>query len=156
MLSWPEKYTPKKTAVHIHNELEMDSPPERVWAWLSLADVWPTWFSGARDVRIQGGGRELQAGSVFRWRTSGVNILSTVEEFVPCERLAWSAHAMGIDAYHAWLIERTTSGCRVVTEENQNGWLARLGHAARPNSMNRLHQAWLEGLRERAQSGLPP
>lgn len=156
MIRWPEKYAPERTAVHVHNELEMDVPQERVWAWLIRADIWPTWFSRASEVRIQGGEKGLQAGSVFQWRTSGVNIQSKVEEFVPGERLSWSAHAMGIDAYHAWLVERTPSGCRVVTEENQNGWLARLSHAIRPNSMSRLHQAWLEGLLETAKAGLPP
>jgi uncharacterized protein YndB with AHSA1/START domain len=156
MLNWPEKYSPQRTAVHVRNELEMGVPPERVWAWLIRADIWPSWFSRVSNVTIQGGGRELQAGSVFRWKTSGVNLLSRVEEFVPWERLTWSAHAVGIDAYHAWLIEKTPSGCRVVTAENQNGWLARLGHAARPHSMNRLHQGWLEGLLERARVGFPP
>jgi len=156
MIRWPEKYGPERTAVHVHNELDIGAPPERVWAWLIRADLWPTWFSRAKDVRILGGGKELQAGSEFRWKTSGAKLRSKVDEFVPCERLSWNAHAMGIDAYHAWLIERTPSGCRVVTEENQNGWLARLSNAIRPSHMGRLHQAWLESLQEMAKAGLPP
>lgn len=156
MIKWPEKYSPERTAVHVHNELEMSVPPERVWAWLIRADIWPTWFPRAKAVRIQGGGRDLQPGSAFRWRISGVSLRSTVDEFVPYERLSWSAHATGIDAYHVWLIERTQSGCRVVTEENQNGWLARLSQATRPQSMYQLHEAWLNGLLERSKVGLPP
>lgn len=156
MIRWPEKYRPERTAVRVHNEIEMGVPPERVWAWLVRADIWSTWFSRAKDARIQGGGGDRQFGSVFLWKTSGVNIKSRVEEFVSYERLSWWAHAVGIDAYHVWLIERTPSGCRVTTEENQNGWLARLSHATRPSSMNRLHEAWLRGLLERAKVGLPP
>ncbi len=42
-------------------------------------------------------------------------------------RLAWDAHCNGVHAYHAWAFERRDSGVYVLTEETQNGWLARLG-----------------------------
>jgi len=155
MIEWPEKYRPEKTAVHVHNELEMPAPPEAVWAWLVRADLWPTWYSNSKDVKIEGG-RELQAGSVFHWKTFGVSLDSRVEEFVQNERLAWSARAMGINAYHAWLIERSPSGCHVITEENQNGWVARLNASLRPDQTSRYHQFWLEMLREKAKGGPPP
>jgi len=156
MIEWPEEYSPERTAVHVHNELEMPVPPERVWAWLVRADIWPTWFQKVQNVAVRGGGRELQQGSVFSWRTSGVSLESKVEEFVPCERLSWSARGMGIDAFHVWLIEKTPTGCHVVTDENQKGWLARLSSVTRPNNMSRFHQAWLQGLLEKAKAGLPP
>ena len=97
----------------------------------------------------------MRAGSTFRWKTFGVTLDSRVEEFVPFERLTWSARAMGIDAYHAWLIEATPAGCHVKTEETQNGWLATLNSALRPNHMRQKHQAWLEGLLSRARTGPP-
>jgi len=103
-----------------------------------------------------GGGPDLQQGSRFRWTTFGVSLDSRVEEFVPYERLAWSARATGIDAYHAWLIEKRPSGCHVLTEETQNGWLARLSNALRPQNMSRQHQDWLEGLSRKAGEGPPP
>jgi len=72
------------------------------------------------------------------------------------DRLSWSARSTGIDAYHGWLIERLPSGSHVLTEESQNGFAARLSSALRPNNMSRYHQLWLEGLKEKAVSGLPP
>ena len=81
---------------------------------------------------------------------------SIVEEFVPCERLGWAARSTGIDAYHAWLIERLPSGCRVTSEETQKGWVARLNNAFRPKSVARIHQTWLDRLLEKARSGPPP
>ncbi len=71
------------------------------------------------------------------------------------ERIAWSARSRGIDAYHAWLIERRPSGCHVLTEENQNGWLARLNAALRPRFMGRMQRVWLERLVEMAKGGPP-
>jgi len=156
LIRWPEKYSPDRTKVHVRNQLEMQAPPEIVWAWLIRAKLWPTWYANSKRVVIDGGGPDLRLGSRFSWTTFGVRLDSKVEEFMPCERLAWSAGAMGIDAYHAWLIENRSSGCSVLTEETQNGWLARLSNALRPLNMRRQHQNWLEGLQRKAVEGPPP
>jgi hypothetical protein len=79
-----------------------------------------------------------------------------VEEFVPYERLAWSAQFEGVDAYHAWLIEKKPEGCRVLTEENQKGWLARLNYLVRPSNVRYYHHVWLEALKAKAKEGYPP
>jgi uncharacterized protein YndB with AHSA1/START domain len=159
LISWPERYAPGKTAVHVRNEMDMSGvSPEVVWAWLVRAKLWPTWYVNSRDVQIfgDGDGQDLRAGSRFRWKTFGASLQSVVEEFVPNERLAWSARGTGIDVYHAWLIEKRPAGCYVLTEENQNGFLARVSSALRPGNMRRQHQVWLEALSEKAKGGLPP
>jgi len=156
LIRWPEQYRPERTKVHVHNELEMPVSSDVVWAWLIRAELWPTWYSNSKQVVIEGGGAALGMGSRFRWTTFGAKLDSKVEEFVPGERLAWSARAMGIDAYHAWLIEKTPSGCCVVTEENQNGWTASLSNKLRPQNMSKGHQMWLEQLLVKAKSGQPP
>lgn len=142
--------------MHAHNELDMPVAPDAVWPWLVRADLWPTWYNNSKDVVIEDGGRELKLGTKFRWKTFGTSLISQVEELVPLERLAWSARATGIDVYHAWLIERTPSGCHVLTEENQNGFLARLSNALRPGNMERYHQVWLANLLVKAKGGAPP
>jgi hypothetical protein len=155
-IRWPDKYSPERTSVHAHNELDMMAYPESVWAWLVRADLWPTWYSNSKDVVIEGGGHELKLGTKFRWKTFGASLRSTVEEFALFERLAWSAKGTGIDVYHAWLIEKTSAGCHVLTEENQNGLIARLSNSLRPGNMERYHQIWLENLLMKAKSGTPP
>jgi hypothetical protein len=155
LIRWPDRYKPEETAVHARTELEMSVSPEAVWPWLVRAQLWPTWFPDFANVVIEGGGPDLKPGSRFRWKTFGVTLDSKVEEFVEFERIAWSARSMGIDAYHAWLIERKPSGCHVLTEETQNGWVARLNNTLRPTFMRRMQQVWLEGLLEKAKHGLP-
>jgi len=154
-IRWPDKYSPDRTKVHVRNQLEMPMRAEVVWAWLVRAELWPTWYANSKRVVIEGGGPDLRPGSSFRWTTFGVRLDSKVEEFVPNERLAWSARATGIDAYHAWLIENRPSGCYVLTEETQNGWLANLSNVLRPRNMSEQHQNWLEGLQRKAE-GPPP
>lgn len=142
--------------MHVRNELEMPAPAESVWAWLIRAKLWPTWYANSQNVMIEGGASDLAPGMRFRWRTFGVTLNSKVEEFVSGERLAWSALSAGISAYHVWLIERRPQGCYVLTEETQNGLMARMSSALRPNNMSKYHQLWLEQLMAKATAGPPP
>jgi uncharacterized protein YndB with AHSA1/START domain len=157
-IRWPAEYAPAATPVHVRNELEMDVAPEIVWAWLVRAQLWPTWYSNSAKVRfLSGTPPDLARDTRFRWRTFGVGLESCVVEFVPRERIAWKARGVGVDAYHAWLIERTArGGSHVLTEETQHGWLARLAALVMPRRMQKFHQMWLEQLRDVASSGLPP
>jgi len=155
-IRWPEEFDPARAPVFVSNELGIAARREAVWAWLLRAELWPTWYSNSRNVRILEGPRpDLAPGTRFRWWTFGVRIESVVREFEPCERLAWVARAPGIRAYHAWLLTRTDSGCHVLTEETQHGFLARLGKFFLPNRMYRGHQLWLERLEQKAREGLP-
>jgi hypothetical protein len=154
---WPSRYDPKNCPIHVRNELAMDASPEAIWAWLIRAELWPTWYSNSANILfLSGAPPDLSLGARFRWKTFGITIESKVMEFVVNERLAWDAHGSGLDAYHAWLIRRRDQGCNVLMEETQRGWAARLNTALRPKQMEQLHQVWLEGLRDRASSGLPP
>ena len=157
-INWPDKFAPGHTAVHVCNKLMMPAVElERVWAWLCLPGLWPDWYPNSADVHITNQACPgLRLGTRFRWKTFGVTIDSTVLEFVPHERLAWDAHCNGVHAYHAWAFERSVGGgVAALTEETQNGWLARLGALAMPNRMSKWHQRWLEGLQQQAMRGLP-
>jgi hypothetical protein len=79
---------------------------------------------------------DLTLGTRFRWKTFGITIESTALEFLPYERLAWDARGTGLDAYHAWLIQKTNQGSNVIAKETQRGWVARLGKALKPNRMS--------------------
>ncbi|MBI1741983.1 SRPBCC domain-containing protein [Candidatus Acetothermia bacterium] len=156
-IQWPVEYQPSRCPVHVRNELNMPVTPDRVWAWLIRAELWPSWYQNSSHLRfIEGSAPDLSLGARFRWKTFGVTIESRVLEFIPDERIAWDAHALGIHCYHAWLIRKTSEGCHVLTEETQHGWLALLGKLLMPTRMHHFHQLWLEGLRENASKGLPP
>lgn len=156
-IRWPNHYEPSRCPVHVRNELDMAASPEKVWAWLTRAKLWPDWYANSANVEIlEGPGTGLEEGTLFRWKTFGITIKSTVLECVPDERIAWEAHAFGIDVYHAWVLQPSAKGCLVVTEETQHGWLARLGSIFMPSRMHKYHQLWLEGLENKARAGFPP
>jgi uncharacterized protein YndB with AHSA1/START domain len=154
---WPAKFDPARAPVHVRNEIDIEVPCERVWSWLIRAALWPTWYDNSSDVRfVDGAPPDLGAGTRFRWRTFGVRIDSTVREFQPPFRIGWDARGIGVDAYHAWLLEPATQGCHVTTEETQYGFLARAGALVLPNRMYRGHERWLRSLREKSLQGAPP
>ena len=156
-IRWPPHYDPLDCPVHVRNELEMDSPPSTVWAWLVRAQLWPTWYPNSANIKfLNGQAPDLKLGTRFKWKTFGITVESTVLEFVFPERLAWNARALGFDGYHAWLIQQTDEDCKVLTEETQRGWLPILQKAFAPTRIERLHQVWLERLKENAAKGLPP
>lgn len=152
---WPPRFDPANSNVFVSNKIVINAAPEMVWAWLVAAKLWPEWYSNSANVQLPGDVANLAPGMQFEWRTFGVNLMSTVKEFELHSRLAWDAKATGIEAYHAWVIERQKGKTLVLTEETQHGWLARLGKMLMPGRMHRYHQIWLEKLREKAESGLP-
>jgi Polyketide cyclase / dehydrase and lipid transport len=154
-IRWPEEFAPTRAPIHVRNELAISAPATTVWAWLIRAPEWPSWYSNSQDVIIDNEAAELTPGVTFRWQTFGVKLVSHVEEFVAPERLAWNARGVGIWVYHAWLIRPSATGCSVLTEETQYGFLARMGNFLLPERMYRQHQVWLKALRDKAQQGLP-
>lgn len=153
-IRWPEEFKPENAPVHVRNELEMKATAANVWSWLIHAARWPEWYPNAKRIRPQNQeGGALQKGTVFRWSTFGVRIVSEVVEFVPGERIAWTGKAMGLWVYHAWVIQETPEGCRVLTEETQHGWVCKLGAAIFPKRMYKFHQIWLENMEQKALTG---
>lgn len=155
---WPARFTPERVPVHVSNQLFIPASPAIVWAWLVRAPLWPTWYANAHHVRGVDGEAltDLTAGSCFLWETFGVAIRSEVAEYLPGERIAWSAKGMGVDAYHAWLLMPEGDGCRVLTEESQYGWGARIVNFVLPNRMSDGHELWLKSLEIKSRQGLPP
>ena len=150
---YPTPFEPANCPVFVRNEIEINATPEKVWFWLTNATTWNAWYVNASNMQlINQHSNHLLAGTKFNWRTFGANLTSEVAEFVPYQRLSWKASGMGISAYHAWLIIPTATGCRVITEETQHGWLCRLGKLLMPNRMYKFHQIWLEGLKAKSEA----
>ncbi len=154
-INWPDRYATDRVAAHVSNEISIAAPPEAVWPHLVRAVAWPDWYPNASKVRIDGGAAELSPGARFTWRTFGVAVSSTVQEFVANERIAWNGAGLLLDVYHAWLIERRPAGCWVLTEENQNGLAARAQALLMPRRMFEGHGLWLRGLKARAEAAQP-
>ncbi len=54
-INWPDHYAPANCPIHVRNELGMDVPADRVWAWLIRAPLWPSWYPNSDNVELAGG-----------------------------------------------------------------------------------------------------
>lgn len=150
---FPPAFSPVNAPVFVHNEIDINATPEKLWYWLTNAVTWQQWYINASRMNLfNQSDQHLLAGTKFTWKTFGVNLKSEVQENVVNERLARNATAPGIRAYHAWLIVPTAKGCKVITEETQQGLLCRMGKLFTPNRMYKYHQIWLEGLKRKAEN----
>jgi uncharacterized protein YndB with AHSA1/START domain len=155
-ISWPDEHTPAKSAFVAVNELQIPAKPKQVWAWLVRPDLWPSYYSNARFIKhLDGPWPEVALGSRFRWFTFGVFVTSEITEYVPGERIAWSAKELGASGHHGWVLRKQDGGTFVRTEETQKGLVRLVAPVMRP-LMVRGHQRWLEGLSKVASEGPPP
>ncbi len=156
-IEWPARFAPEHSPIHVSNSIETGAAIESVWSCLVDAARWPHYYEHASEIRLENGARRLEANTRFSWKTSHIRLRTIVTEYEPFERLAWQAEAPGVQAYHAWLLTPTADGgCRILTEETQRGWFARLGALFTPGRMHRVHQLWLEGLAAEAGKGSVP
>ncbi|MEM6840772.1 MAG: SRPBCC domain-containing protein [Bacteroidota bacterium] len=152
-INWPQAYQPIEAKFFVHNEIEIKSSPEVVWNILIQAETWPEWYEGASDVNVQNATSGiLTESSVFTWQTMGLNFTSSVKEFTPPGRLSWESEKKNIKGYHAWLVIPTDTGCKLITQESQYGWLTFFEKTFQPKKLQRLHDVWLAAIKEKAES----
>lgn len=144
--AWPARHHPDECPVASFNELLVQAPAEKVWAPLIRAVKWPEFYGNAWNVEIDGDREDLEPGVTFRWTTFSLRVETTVREFEPNRRLAWSGSGYGSAAYHSWTLHPRGDTCLLVTEETQRGLLPSLGRLYLRRALHRHHQAWMDGL----------
>lgn len=154
LVNWPNQFNPEHSRLYVHNEIFIQAKPEVVWSILIDAKQWHTFYKGVEspveylDTSISA----LRLDAVFKLHTMGVHLKPVIKEFIPNERMAWEVNRGNLKAYHAWVIVPTSNGCRLITPEVQNGFLALMQKAFLPNKLLNLHEHWLEVIKIRAES----
>lgn len=153
---WPADLRPEGAPAYTWNDLEIRADMARVWAHLIRARDWSQFYANCADLRFENAdGPDLALGTRFRWRTFGVRVRTTVEVFEPPRCLAWRGDEVYGRGFHAWVLQPTTEGCRVITEEVQRGLLPWVGRWYLRAGLLKWHQRWLTGLAARAEAGPP-
>ena len=111
VIEWPDGHRPEESVFHAVNELQIQSEPEVIWAWICRPDLWPSYYSNAKFIKHLGGPwPELELGSRFRWFSFGAFVTSEVVEYEPGQRIAWDAKVLGGRGYHGWVLQRQSGG----------------------------------------------
>ena len=147
----PPRNMPRGTgdaAASSQAQIQIAATSERVWDLLSNIDRWPTWNSLVQSAVLDG---PLHPGSVFKWKSKGLSVVSTLREVVPNRRLTWTGKAFGTRAIHSWDIEETDQGVVLRTAESFNGWLPQLMPKAMQRTLDETLPAWLKAIKSEAE-----
>ncbi len=151
---WPAGHSPGSALVFAQNVVEIAASPKEVWSLLIDCIKWPQWYKHCSDVSMLRGGPLLDSKAKFRFKTLRLYFEPEVETFSPCHMLVWSAKGpAGTSGSHAWFIEPTPGGCRVITEEAQKGLVLLLRRSHLRNQLLASHEEWLQSLKKLAEAG---
>ena len=119
-----------------------------------VAHLLPQRASSAREERPVARGR---SGRTFTWLTFGAPCTSTVTEFEPFERFAFTGGGMGAVGHHAWVLTDDGEGGTIIhTEETQRGKVIALLGPVLQSWMRSQHQKWVDNLARTAETGRRP
>ncbi len=139
--------TPRGTGVAAASsqaQIQIAATPERVWGLLSNIDQWPKWNTLVQTAKLSG---PLHPGSVFKWKSKGLTITSTLREVTPNQRITWTGNAFGTQAIHTWEIEETYQGVVLRTAESFDGWLPRLMPKTMQRTLDETLPSWLKAIK---------
>jgi hypothetical protein len=135
-------------AVSSQAQIEIATTADRVWELLTRVDRWPTWNPLVQQAVLSG---PFQPGSVFKWKSKGLTVISTVQEVTPSQRLTWTGKAFGTRAIHTWEILATDSGVELRTAESFDGWLPKLMPKTMQRTLDEALPAWLKAIKSEAE-----
>jgi hypothetical protein len=130
------------------HQIFIQASPSDIWKIITNVKGWPHWNSLVAKSRQD---RDFQAGAVFKWRSGGITITSTLTEVTLHKRIMWWGSAIGTKAIHLWEFEAKDSGTVVKTAETLDGWLVRLMKGAFQKTLNQALQTWLRDLKSEAE-----
>ncbi|NUW33573.1 SRPBCC family protein [Nonomuraea sp. SMC257] len=135
--------------VVVRLDIDIDAPLQKVWNLHTDVNSWTTWQP---DITAASADGPLLPGSVFRWSTFGLDIVSTVHAVEPGSRTLWGGPAHGITGVHQWTFAQHGPRTRVRTEESWDGEPI----LADPDGMRQALEAsltsWLGHLKRAAES----
>ena len=151
-IHWPKGFDPQAADLFSHNEIVVHAGCGTIFANLTDAESWPSWYSNSKDVKVLNTpDHKLRKNARVSWETFGFHIDSRVHEFEPDSRIGWFGDGNGVHAYHTFFLEKTSEGCHIITEEVVKGPGAIQFREEQPSAMHAGHQLWLTSLKERSE-----
>lgn len=125
-IRWPDEMKPSRNPIHFTNELEADVSPGAIWSVLTDVSLWPVFYPNVSGVRLLDGASTLEEGTRFEAGLAGQDVVATVTEYEPFERISWYGGPKDhpeATAYHGFIFTPTAAGTHLWTEEVMRGAL---------------------------------
>lgn len=132
--------------VFARKEIAIHAPVEKVWQIQTGIENWSKWQPDITSAKLEG---TLAAGTTFRWKAKGLNIVSTLHTVKPHQQIGWTGISLGMFAVHNWTFEARGEATLVTTEESLSGWLTRLMKLFDPQFLEKSMESSLQGLKRK-------
>lgn len=125
----PRPEIPTSPDVVVERTIDIDAPPEHVFAILVDVDRWTRWDPAVKTVKAHAG-RPLQVGDRFYQDPAGYECEALVLDVVPGRAVRWRGTApdgggsVGVHSYR--LVPLENGGTRVINREEFSKWYLRL------------------------------
>ncbi len=104
----------------VEGEIQIDAPPEIVWAILADLAAWPTWNADVKSMTVQG---PIEPGTTFRWKSGSASLVSTLQAVDEPRELGWTGVTMGIHAVHVFRFDPSDDGTLASSAESFRGFI---------------------------------
>jgi uncharacterized protein YndB with AHSA1/START domain len=131
-----------------HKELYIQAPPEVVWKIHTDINNWNQWHPDITEAHLEG---PLAVGSIFRWKSGGLTITSTIQVVEPNQRIGWTGTGFGAQASHIWTLRPHNDGTMLTTEESMQGWLVTILKLFMPTFLDKSLDVWMQSLKGKAE-----
>ncbi len=139
----------KTAPAFARREIIIHASVEKVWQIQTDIENWNKWQPDITSAKLEGA---LAAGTIFRWKAKGLNIVSTLHTVKPHQQIGWTGISLGMFAIHNWMFEARGETTLVITEESLSGWLTRLMALLDPRFLEKSLEASLNILKVKAES----
>jgi len=113
--------------MHIERSVDINAPPERVWAVMADVERWPEWTESMKSVeRLDSG--EFGVGSKAKLhirRSPNANVW-TVTELTPNRSFSWETNSGGVKGVATHVIEQDGNGSKVTLTVDLSGIVSTL------------------------------
>jgi len=134
--------------VFARKEILIHAPVEKVWQIQTDIENWSKWQPDITSTKLDG---DLKAGTTFRWKAKGLNIVSTLHTVKLHRQIGWTGISPGMFAVHNWTFETRGEATLVTTEESLSGWLTHLMKLFDPDFLEKSLETSLQILKTRSE-----
>ena len=141
--------------MHASVTIEIDAPPERVWAVLANVEAWPQWTASVTEAKRLDTGH-FDVGSRVRIRQPRLPVaVWTVDEIESGKSFTWVTGLPGFRTTARHVVERRRQGSRVTLEIDQRGLVGELAGRWMAGLTERYLNLEALGLKRRSEEGTP-
>ena len=139
--------------IHIERTVNINAPPDRVWAVMKDVERWPEWTESMKNVeRLDTGDFALGSKAKLKIHRSPNANVWTVTELSPSRSFTWETNSGGVKGVAKHVIEPNGSGSKVTLTVDLSGPVATIFSPIIAGQSRKNVDMEAEGLKRRSEA----